>query len=198
LNISGSQLFKEALEGQRKFLGPEHASALVTMTRLARMYEGQAEYEKAEALYANVLEIRTRTLGRAHVDTAGALESIGRLRLKQKKYGEAVSLLKECLTIWVKTNPDAFDRFETESLLGASLAAQGIYVEAEPLLLSGYEGLSKRETIMPFDQRSSVSESGQRIIELYNAWHKPSKATEWRERLAPLGTANTLIPERKH
>jgi hypothetical protein len=44
--------------------------------------------------------------------------------------------------------PDDWQRFRAESLLGASLAGQKKYAEAEPLLLEGYRGmLTRREQI---------------------------------------------------
>jgi hypothetical protein len=40
---------------------------------------------------------------------------------------------------------DDWQRFRAESLLGASLARQKKYFEAEPLLLEGYQGMVARK-----------------------------------------------------
>jgi hypothetical protein len=40
--------------------------------------------------------------------------------------------------------PDDWQSFDTRSLLGSALAGQKKFVEAEPLLVSGYEGMKHR------------------------------------------------------
>ena len=64
----------------------------------------------------------------------------------------------------------------TESLLGACLAAQGRHADAEPLLLGSYATLATTPGAPP--QR--VSEALDRIVSLYQVWGKPEKAAEWR------------------
>jgi len=68
-------------------------------------------------------------------------------------------------------------------MLGASLAGQREYDQAEPLLLSGYQGLKQRELAIPWANRSALKQAGERIVELYQDWGKPEKAAESRERL---------------
>jgi hypothetical protein len=68
-------------------------------------------------------------------------------------------------------------------MLGAVLADQGKYAEAEPLLLSGFEGLVQRETSIPQASRAALQQAGERIVQLYQAWSKPEKAAAWRENL---------------
>ena len=45
--------------------------------------------------------------------------------------------------------PDDWLTFNARSLLGGSLLGQKKYAEAEPLLLSGYEGMKQREDKIP-------------------------------------------------
>jgi len=63
------------------------------------------------------------------------------------------------------------------SLLGAILAQDGRYEEAEPYLLSGFEGLLQREGA----DNSYTTSARQRLIGLYNSWGYPEKADRYRE-----------------
>jgi hypothetical protein len=56
------------------------------------------------------------------------------------------------------------------------------FEEAEPLLLSGYEGAVKQQATMPFDMRKSIGEAQEEIVKVYEAVGQPEKAMEWREK----------------
>jgi tetratricopeptide (TPR) repeat protein len=101
--------------------------------------------------------------------------------LTQRKYAEAESLLREAMNGSGNQNTQIWDTFDRQSLLGASLLGQGKYAEAEPLLLSGYQGLLKQSPAISVD--ANLSEAGQRLVHLYAAWGKPDQAGEWRRKL---------------
>ena len=82
-----------------------------------------------------------------------------------------------------KKQPDDWQRFRAESLLGASLAGQKKYVEAEPLLLEGYQGMAVRKDRIGVPDWYHLDRAREWIIQLYQAWGKPEKAAEWREKL---------------
>jgi hypothetical protein len=67
--------------------------------------------------------------------------------------------------------------------LGASLAGQKRFEEAEPLLVSGREGMVQRKATVPADSLGLVVRAGQRIVELYESWGKLEKAAEWRQKV---------------
>jgi eukaryotic-like serine/threonine-protein kinase len=176
-------LFKRALEVQRRVLGEEHPDTLTYEGNLALLYFRQANYEQAASLFTNVLKGRRSVLGPGHPATLNALASLGRVRLQQRKYAEAEVLLREALTGQEAKNPDFWERFDSQSMLGAALADQKKYGEAEPLLLSGYEGLVQHEASIPQSSRSAVAQAGERIIQLYQGWKKPENAAEWRNKI---------------
>jgi hypothetical protein len=68
-------------------------------------------------------------------------------------------------------------------MLGGSLDGQKKYAEADPLLISGYEGLMQRGEAMQLQNRRFLSESGERIVQLYKNWGKPEMAASWRAKL---------------
>jgi hypothetical protein len=59
--------------------------------------------------------------------------------------------------------------------------AQLKFVEAEPFLIAGFEGLLQRKAVLP--ARVSLREAGDRIVELYTKWGKPEEAAEWRKKV---------------
>ena len=70
-------------------------------------------------------------------------------------------------------------RRTSASLLGAALAGQQKYAEAEPLLISGYEGL--RDT--SGSPRSRLRKSIERLVAFYPTAGRPAEAAPWRARL---------------
>jgi hypothetical protein len=83
-----------------------------------------------------------------------------------------------------KKQPNDWQRFRTETLLGASLAGASKYVEAEPLLLTGYQGMTARKDRIAIPDRYNLDRAREWIVQLYQGWGKPEKATEWREKVA--------------
>ena len=82
------------------------------------------------------------------------------------------------------TGPTSWLRFHTLSQLGASLTGQGKFAEAEPFLLTGYDGLVERQSTIPAARRQELEAAGTRLTQLYQAWGKPEKAAEWSRKLA--------------
>ena len=112
------------------------------------------------------------------------MATLGIALVKQQKWGEAESVLKPCLALREKGQPDNWTTFNTRSLLGDCLLAQARYAEAEPLIIAGYEGMNTREAKIPALSRPYLDEAAGRVVRLYEAWGKPEKAAEWGRKLA--------------
>jgi hypothetical protein len=108
---------------------------------------------------------------------------LGAHLVEQRKWPEADTLLRECLAIREKAQPDDWSAFNTRSMLGASLLGQKKYAEAEPLLLAGYQGMKAREARIPTAGKLRLAEAGERVVLLYEAWGKKDKADEWRAKV---------------
>jgi eukaryotic-like serine/threonine-protein kinase len=81
-----------------------------------------------------------------------------------------------------KKRPDDWQRFRAESLLGASLAGQKKYTEAEALLLEGYNGMLARKQRIDIPSLYHLDRAREWLAQLYQAWVKPHKAAEWRNK----------------
>ena len=99
------------------------------------------------------------------------------------RFAEAEPLLRECLAIREKTQPDAWSTFNTQSSLGGALLGQKKYADAEPLLRAGYEGLKQREKTIPEQGKVRIPEAIERLVRLYEATGKKDDAAKWRKKL---------------
>jgi hypothetical protein len=92
-------------------------------------------------------------------------------------------VLREGLAIREAKTPEVWATFNTRSMLGGSLLGQKRYAEAEPLVVSGYEGMKAREaTILP-GAKARLAEARDRGVGLYEAWGKPGEAAAWKAKL---------------
>jgi hypothetical protein len=115
---------------------------------------------------------------------ANALAQSGLTLLQIKAFADAEPHLRECLTIREKTQPDVWNTFNTRSMLGGALLGRKRYAEAEPLLVSGYDGMKRRAASIPPPGRDRLTEALERLVRLYESWDKPLEAARWRATLA--------------
>jgi tetratricopeptide (TPR) repeat protein len=175
-------LFRQTLEIERRVLGPEHPSTLSTLSGFASMYQRQGKCPSAETYAAQALAGRRHALGNENPDTTAAAADLALAYQSQGKFTESESLAREAMETDSKIQPDNWQRFRAESLLGASLAGQKKYAEAEPLLLEGYQGMMTRKDRIAVPDRYHLDRAREWIVQLYQAWGKPGKAAEWRKK----------------
>jgi tetratricopeptide (TPR) repeat protein len=151
---------------------------------------------EAKKLIDEVLADTRKSLPKDSPELGGMLAQFGLSLLEMKGYTESEPLLRECLAIREKTQPDAWNTYNTQSLLGGALLGQKKYADAEPLLLKGYEGMKAREATIPPEANTRIPEALKRLIELYTDWHAAEpdqgydvKAAEWQQKLDIHNTA---------
>ena len=177
-------LFRQALEGYRKWQGPTgHLTIDLTRDLAALLYRSGRNAE-AEPLIRYALEQCRKHFGRDNPQMAGILASMGLSLVQQGKWTKAEPLLRESLSTREKVQPDEWTTFNTRSLLGGSLLGQKKFAEAEPLIVSGYEGMKAREARIAQPGKPRLIEAAERVVKLYEAWDKKDKAAEWRAKLA--------------
>jgi tetratricopeptide (TPR) repeat protein len=93
--LFAEQAYTYALE----HLGSEHPVTINSMSNLARLYQDQGWYSKAESLYKDVLLCRKKLLGPKHPDTLIAINNLAEVYRLQGKYREVEPLSKEGLHI---------------------------------------------------------------------------------------------------
>ena len=172
-------LLRQALETLRKVLGPDHPITLNALSVAASMYQRQGKYALAETYAAQALAGLRHVAGSDDPDTISETADLALAYQSQKKFSESEPLAREAVAGDRKMQPDNWQRFRAESLLGASLAGQKKYAEAEPLLLEGYQGMLARKERIAAPDRYQLDLARGWIFQLYQAWGKPDKAAEW-------------------
>jgi hypothetical protein len=135
---------------------------------------------EATRLIQESLTSARRQFASGGIQLAGTLSQYGLVLLQLHAWSDAEPLLRECLAIREKQQPDAWTTFNTQSMLGAALFGQKKLAEAEPLLLQGYEGMKQREKTIPPQGATRIPEALDRFIDLYTALDKPIEVQKWR------------------
>jgi tetratricopeptide (TPR) repeat protein len=146
---------------------------------LLEAYVKAGRSAEAAALAREVLANARRSMPGDSPQLAGKLSQIAWALLALKAIAEAEPLLRECLAIHEKSQPDAWNTFNARSMLGGALLGQKKYAEAEPLLRRGYEGLKAREKAIPPPTAACIPEALDRLIELYTATNRPDEVKKW-------------------
>jgi serine/threonine protein kinase len=181
--VPAEQIYKSALEIQHRLLDEDHPDRMVTMNHLGQLYQELGNETEAERLLTKTLELRQRVSAPENVFLADVRRALGQLRLQQQKYREAESLLRDAVTGYEKAGSESWLRYQTSVLLGASLVAQRRYGDAEPFLVSGYQGMLDRQSTIPTYGRRVLKQTQGWIAQVYANLGKPEKAAEWREKL---------------
>jgi adenosyl cobinamide kinase/adenosyl cobinamide phosphate guanylyltransferase len=100
--------------------------------------------------------------------------------LSQGKFGQAEPLARQAVEFHRRRQPEDWQRFRAESLLGASLSGQKKYTEAEPLLVEGYQGMAARKERIDVPDWYHLDRAREWLVQLYRAWGNPDQAARWR------------------
>ncbi|HWG45253.1 MAG TPA: tetratricopeptide repeat protein [Gemmataceae bacterium] len=172
--------FERALALRDAMLPEDHPDTVACRNKLAVAYRHAGRTAEASRLYDQNFNSSSH---------ASALAVRGSMLLSQKKPIEAELKLRECLAIRQKIQPDDWTTFEAKSLLGEALLEQKKYADAEPLLLSGYEGMKQHEAKMPSQDKGRLTKALERLVQFDEAQGKKDEAAKWRKELEAAKTA---------
>jgi len=182
---------EDALRIAAKLYPPASNADVPTQAALASYYFTLAEVlrkggklTEAEAVWSEALTLRRKLLPAEDLQLAAPLAQLTQMLLDQRKFADAEPTARECVGLREKYLPDGWLTFNARNMLGGSLLGQERYAEAEPLLLSGYEGMKQREESIPPTGRPRVKENLQRLVQLYELTGEKEKAAEWTKTLA--------------
>ena len=140
---------------------------------------GLTKFDEAEPLARELLTLRRADPQAPPATMARSLCLLAGILLQNGKPEEAEPLVRECLEIRRASEADDRMTANTESLLGGCLTALGRYEEAESLLVESYARIKSTE-----GETSDVAHAiRKRILDLYETWPRPDKATAWRASL---------------
>jgi tetratricopeptide (TPR) repeat protein/tRNA A-37 threonylcarbamoyl transferase component Bud32 len=179
----------EQTAGGLEKLGFRGEIASVVVANAVADYEAAKRFGDAERWRRKWIAVVKQRTGSDSPAYGSELAQLGDNLLQQGKYTDAETVLRECLTIRQKTQPDVWTTFNTRSVLGKALMGRKEFAKAGPLLREGYEGMKQRERTIPSptkDQR--LGEALDRLVELYTATNKSDEVKKWqaeRAKLAP-------------
>ncbi len=173
----GERMLLQAVAAQRRVLGDDDRFTMRTMQGLSLCYLRQGKLAEAETWAATASQIERRQLGPSNPQTIEALMVLADIKLRRGLLAEARPLLTEaCAT----APPQHWQDFYCQSLRGAGEAAAKSYAQAEPLLLSGYEGMLQNQSRMPAGRQMHLANAKAALAQLYTDWGKPELASKWK------------------
>jgi serine/threonine protein kinase/tetratricopeptide (TPR) repeat protein len=188
-------LEEETLKLAQRKMSPNHHHTLGFMSNLAEMYCDANRLADAIPLQVEALSIARTKLGPDHSDTLSCMNRLTRAYLDARRWTDAESTARECLKRREAKKPDDWLRYDTMSQLGAALAGERKYDEAEPLLIRGYDGIKAREGKIPAPRKKELSAARARVAALYDALGKPEKAASWRAKSSSPAAAPAASPK---
>ena len=78
--------------------------------------------------------------------------------------------------------PNDWQLQEARGLLGEDLAGQKHFAEAEPLLLSSYDGIKRLEAGIP-DGKATRTRAIRRLVDFCTQANRPAEAANWTKEL---------------
>jgi eukaryotic-like serine/threonine-protein kinase len=175
-------LFLKTIESSQRTLGAEHSLTLATVAALSEMYQREGKDSLAETYAAQALKGQRHAFGSESLDTINSVTDLALAYVSQRKFSESEPLAREAVAFYRSKQSDEWNGFYAESLLGASLAGEKKYSDAEPLLLKGYEGMLARRDRIGVPDRYYLDRGREWLVQLYSAWGKPEKAAAWKKK----------------
>jgi tetratricopeptide (TPR) repeat protein len=178
---------RQALALQYKALGTHHPVVAPTLNNLARALREQGRYDEAAAALQQAADIMRAAFGKDHQMVAMYSLNLASVQMARNQPALAEPLLREGLRVRARgpgqvpvrrrTLPeDDWSLGGIQSLLGASLLAQGRYEDAEAALLDARRQLEALPAAGGAEMKVAIA----RLIELYVAWGKRDKAASFR------------------
>jgi tetratricopeptide (TPR) repeat protein len=182
-------MFREAEAIRQRLKNPGARSAV--RESAASVFEPQGSYAEAEVGLKTMRRFMQRSYPPGSWDDAYFLAMTGYVQLYMQKWSEAEATSRECYAIRAKLRPDDWSTFHAKNMIGAALAGQKKFAEAEPLLIEGYLGMKQQEAKIPAFHLVRLTEGLDRIIACYTAWGKPGEVAKWQAELKRVSQSKT-------
>jgi tetratricopeptide (TPR) repeat protein len=171
-NAEAERLLLETMEAQTRVVGGEHPDTLSTQGELAALYQAKGRLAEAESLLTKTLEKRRLRHGPGHAETLDTVLALAEVRIKRGSFADAEPLLSEAIRGFDRFLPEGWRRYYARVLLGICLAHRGRYPEAEPLLVSGQQGLEVYAATIPWENRAVRPLAGEVLARIQDSRKK--------------------------
>ncbi len=173
----GVDYYQKSIDMFAGLHGEDHIRVARVLNNLGYFWKKRDEPEKAQPMFRRALEIFRKVFEEPDHPILGiAANNLASILNATQEYEEAEQLAREAVGILTKRHGADFWRTAVaRSVLGASLAGQGRFDEAEPLLVDSYPIIAEEKKGMFYP----VEALG-RLVDLYEAWGKPAAADRYR------------------
>ena len=184
-------LGSETLARQQAAIGADNPDTIETMHQQGITLRENRRLAEARELLERALALRRTKLGTQHPDFAATLGELGHVLLALREAVAAEPILREAI-VWHESRPDSRAALPPlRGLLGAALAAERRFTEAEPLLHSAAETLRQNPSTSSGRPASAWTLVTEGLIELCLSRNDPEQAEYWRARLRDLAPAGS-------
>jgi serine/threonine protein kinase/tetratricopeptide (TPR) repeat protein len=186
-------LFEQSASGIGKLGYPyKHAEQIIPRTIGA--YETAGQFDMAVTWRRKWLPVLKQNAGAESLAYAGEMASLGMDLIRQKRYSDAEAILRDSLELHERLlkrqQASPWRVAWVKSVLGEAVLGLKRPVDAEPLLVSGYEGLQQDAAAIPeADRQDRLTEAIQRLIDLGTATGRQDEVKKWqteREKYPPM------------
>ena len=170
------QLYRMSFQEYGPWRTPPETQTL--LGNLASVLWDQGKETEALEVLSERLELAREDWPQGSWRVGAAAVSIGEYFVRIGDPAGAEPFLRETLESYEGSlGPNHNWSFNARSLLGACLAQQGRYGEAEPLMTTGFQGLLEGAGA----QNAFTRSARQRLFELYELWGRPADAARYRD-----------------
>ncbi|HMO35547.1 MAG TPA: tetratricopeptide repeat protein, partial [Gemmatales bacterium] len=184
----GIPLLEEAYQASRKYPNLRWVGKQLLETYIKAGYTAYAI-----KLLDELLKEVHKQLPKNSPEFAAELTHYSSKLLSLKQYSESEPHLRTSLSIRENKAPNEWTTFYTMCLLGGSLLGQQKFIEAEELLLKGYEGMKQRDKQIPPQDKKKLLEALNQLVQLYTETGRAEEAKKWQaekaEKRLPTRTA---------
>jgi serine/threonine protein kinase len=176
----GERMMREAVAKLRTVYGERNLRTLYAMIRLAKLAQDRGYLDESERLLRRCMDNQLAVVGADHPHPPETMSDLAWVLRDRGELDEAEMLLREAHVnqLRVRGTHHWVTRL-IEYRLGMCLVDAKRYEEAEPILTEAYQGLI--QTLGNDHPRSREGLEG--LVELYEAWGKPTHAAPYRKLL---------------
>lgn len=186
------KLLEAARDVQVKRQGAGHSDTLATLNNLADSYQKAGRLPEAIKLFEQVCIASITRIGIGHRLTNISLNNLAKAYQAAGLVKQAEVVRQLCIDIRDKKHLPQWLTSIAQFTIGSTLLVQKKYVDAEPLLLKGFEGMAREKAMLSQD-KLRLSEALDRLIQLYTETNKPDEVKKWQAEKAKLNKT----PEKK-
>jgi len=180
---------REAIEVNRRILGPKHPNLATNYDNLAQVLQGMKQSDAAIDAYRSALAIRRELLGNDHPDVATSLHNLAVSLYVKGDMAGAEAALRESLAILRRihglANPDTLTVLDSLASVDGALKKLD---DAETLLLEAFAAI---ENSPAFSVDHKQHFAG-RLMGLYDAKKNTERVAYWSAKLAQLKTSASV------